>query len=141
MGNIHVKMTEQVLDARTGEMVDVESKNFDMAVVQAPSMTDKVKIGLSNLADKAKVELLNASLQVKDEVLAAAVTFKEDVSAMGSKTADKLVHAKDQFVRDVNDRILDKNVEGAIASANQAIERADQVIREAEITLQESQQD
>lgn len=131
VGNVHVKMTEQVIDANTGELVDVETKNFDMAVIQAPSLTDKVKIGLTNLADKAKVDLLNASVSVKEDVIAGALNFKDDLSKVGTK----IVQAKDQFVRDVNDRITDKKVENAIESANVAIERADQVIRDAELTL------
>jgi len=60
------------------------------------------------------------------------VAFKDDLGKVGGQIVD----AKDKFVREVNDRVTDKNVEGAIASANIAIERADQVIRDADLTLQ-----
>lgn len=127
-------MTSQVVDGVTGELVDVSKEDFEMPLVEKPTLADKAMIGLGNVADKAKVELINAAVSVKEDFLQGAQNFKENLI----NTENKIVEAKDTFMREVNGRIADKQVEVAIQKANTAIERADQVIREAEIALQES---
>ena len=105
----------------TGELVDVIQKNFDLPVVSRPSLTDKAKIGLTNIADKAKVELLNASERVKETVIHAGGAVKVGLGNAGVK----IVEVKDNFVREVNTRIAHREVEIAIKKANLTIERAD----------------
>lgn len=137
VGQVHIQMTSQAVDSVTGDLVDVSQDRYDVPIVESASFADKAKIGLGNLADKAKVEFLNAAENTKEELLEAGERLIEGAKEGAAAIGEKIAGAKDDYVREINNQIMDKQVEVAIEKANIAIERADQVIKEAELTLQQ----
>jgi hypothetical protein len=85
-----------LIPAGTGEQIgDQNHINFNIPIIEKPTMTEKAKVALENAADLTKVEIHNAKESVVTKVLNVGEVLKEGIIHLVDRVEHAVEHALD----------------------------------------------
>jgi len=88
IGNVKVEITEDLATDAPLTATEGQKTEFDMPIVEKPTLLEKAKVVLTNAVDYASVELHNAGEKMAIGVLNAKEALKEGYEAVSEKMAD-----------------------------------------------------
>lgn len=123
---VNVDLKEQEFDTRGQQIRATKHANFDLGLVQEPTLGDKAGVAYNNAADRTAVELHNAKEQTK----AAAINTGIAAQEFGLKAENKLNAAAD-----VAEQKIAEGWETADRKFNEKAEEASLMAKEAKIEM------
>ena len=85
-----------MIPAGTGEQNgDQKHLNYNIPIIEKPTMTEKAKVALGNAADLTKVEMHNAKERVVAKVLNVGEVLKEGIIHLVDRVEHAVEHALD----------------------------------------------
>lgn len=114
VGLVNVDLKETEVDSFGQPIGFTKHENFDLPLVQEPTLTEKAAVGINNAVDRTAVELTNAKEQAKAGFINTAIDAKELGQRAGTRleagadlAGQKLKEGKENVDRTLAEKVIE----------------------------------